>query len=221
MRKAHRGNKEQAEQQTQYIFIQRQEGTIIWCRMGLTCKESRHCCRPHWEHPNCSLQYSQKDELGRPKVIPFKPINQSSILAIKLKPKKAGEVRTAQKTHGKQTSGDQPSQPISASTLQSGSKRCSQPSRHGCLGDTRTHCTDDKGNKKLDALSKAFSPLSFIYSLWRRASPGRVCEECWHPHQLPGVEIRAGWGQHFAQPSSSVRDTTAQHSTSSTRDRGF
>lgn len=70
------------------------------------------------------------------------------------------------------------SQPISASSLQNSSERCSQPFRHGCLGDTRTHCTDDKGNKKLDALSKAFSLLSFIWSLWRRASLGWVCGEC-------------------------------------------
>jgi len=60
MRKAHWGNKEQAEQETQHIFIQWQEGTIVRCRMGLKSTESLHCCHCYWEHPKCSLQYSER-----------------------------------------------------------------------------------------------------------------------------------------------------------------
>lgn len=47
------------------------KASIIRCRMGLKCKESHHCCRRFWEHPNRSLQLL-KDELRQPQNNIFK-----------------------------------------------------------------------------------------------------------------------------------------------------
>lgn len=102
--------------------------------------------------------YLKRDELGQPQNSIFKTDKRrlNSCSKTETDADTLGTQVVPRKLMGKKTARGWSSQPISASSLQSSSERCSQPFRHGCLGDTRTHCIGDKGNKRLDALSKAF-----------------------------------------------------------------